>query len=392
MAKINEYFKDFNAKKWFDLNKGLSAKDIKKNGSETEIIGIEELMDFLIELKEGSAEYAVLDKRQALFPMKYYIDYDFPSEAFITLANTINIPYFTRKERVEQGSPQKLFIEKYFDYCLSAEEKIKSSAHYSFDTEHFNDYFCTRGFKYMKSTSTHAIISENHILRGWLLFSILTKLSEKGLYCMEYSSAGGNFYMRVPSTSTRSKDLDEILNGKERKDVVTMNYATEEKGLKGLEEWHLLHAKVEDKGEIYRGKRTRYKIPEEFLDHRIIATMISRQFVYKILNKEENLKPEDFTIRDYAEKPKELKKVIYNIIPMPDREAIALYSKIINRVVVKGRENPKLSIREIESLFSAANKNIFLKNKNIYLQNNSYENLVLHRDMILEEFLKWVLE
>ncbi|MEM2121454.1 MAG: hypothetical protein QXU20_02225 [Candidatus Woesearchaeota archaeon] len=390
MSTVDSYFKEFNINKWFELNKGTSASEIKKLGKGRKIIGIEELTDFILNLNEKNNEYAILDKKQMFFPTIYYVEYDFPSDAFITYANTINIPFFTRYERLLQGSPQKLFIDKHKEYTLNAYKKIESSGYSLFDTKYFNEHFSTRGFKYMKSTTTHNIVSENHIIRGWMLFSTLTKLSEKGIYCMEYSTAGGNFYMRIPSTTkTKNIELEEILNGEERKDVLTRNYVTEENK---ISEWHLFYAKVEDKGEVYRGRKTKYKIPEEFLDHRIIATMILRQFVYKILNKEEGLRKENFNMRDYAEKPRELKKVLYNIIPVPSRKALEIYSKLINRVVIKGRDNPKLSIRELESLFSALNKRAFLENEKIYEQDDPYQRLTFHRDLILEETIKWMLK
>lgn len=390
MVNMSDYFKEFNLKKWFDFNKGLSDGEIKKKGSKIKVIGIEELMDFLYGLKEGSRDYAALDKRQMLFPMKYYLDYDFPSDAFVTLANTINIPYFSREEREKLGSPQKIFLENYKEYTTKAKERIEKDGSPLFDTKHFNEYFCTRGFKYMSSTSTHKIISENHLVRGWLLFSILSKLSEKGIFCIEYSTAGGNFYMRIPSTSyDKHENLEEILNGENRKEVITRNYVV---GEENIGEWHLLHAKVEDRGEVFRGKKSKYRIAEEFINHSSIATMIFRQFVYKVLNGEEQLKKENFEIRDYAKKPTKMQKVFYNLIPIPTKEAIELYSKLINRVVIPGRENPKLGIREIESIFSAVNKRMFLEGRDVYSQNDSYENLVSFRDMILEETLKWSLE
>ena len=363
---VNSFFRNVSSVKdegWFLLHKGLSIKDIKKDRRPVFVVGLDNLIDVLLELKPEDPYYISLKKEQCFFPLDYYLRFKSPISGFKAFAPTMNIPKLSGKER-SSFSPQELIIKAQMDYVERNKENIKS-----------NDYnvLSTRGFKWYKGNN-HVVLSENHLVRGWLLFSALAKLMESKRFKLWYSSSSGNFQVKIPSTSKRNESKDGSV-------VLTRKYVVSN----DPKEWVFFEGETADKGQLYRRTKSKYKITEEFIDHRIVSAMILRQLV-ALVNKD--FFDNDFSMEDHAKIPTDLAIVTYNILPVPTQRTMSLFSALLNRVVVGGR---KLLINEIESVFSAMNKKRVLKGEEIYFRDDEYRGLRDYVNNVLYSVIEWVL-
>ncbi len=367
---IESYFENFNGNKWLVFQKGLGVSAIKKNKETIRVNSLDELINKLLELKPEDKAYIEIEGSQCFFPLNYYTAFKDPSEGFVTYAPTMNIPKRKRSERKTIGSPQEAIIDSQRKYV----EK-----HY----KHFSNYdiLRTRGFKWYKSNN-HVVLAENHIMRGWMLFSSMLKLMELKMFNLWYSTPKEeNFYVKIPSTSTKNYTNDLY-------DVLTKQFVTPKKA---IEDWVFFHGEVSDKGSIYRSKNSKYKIPEQYIDHRIVAAMLFRQFVVFANNNAFGFNKKNFLMGNHAkDKNVKIDVVIYNIIPVPSPETMSLFSALMNRVIVKSeKKSRKLRIREIESVFSAMNKKRIMNGEDVYMEDNLYKRLGFYTRTILYENLKW---